>query len=53
MIMPDLDLLIYAYSKGREFYQGARDWWEALIDMVYCPANNGPLRPRNDRPGNP
>ena len=32
MILPDLDLLIYAYSAGSEFHQGARDWWGELVN---------------------
>ena len=32
MIVPDLDLLIYAYSAGSEFHQGARDWWGELVN---------------------
>lgn len=34
MIVPDLDLLIYAYNERSEFHQGARDWWEGLVNGV-------------------
>lgn len=32
MIVPDLDLLIYAYNEGSEFHQEARTWWEELVN---------------------
>ena len=32
MIVPDLDLLIYAYNEGSEFHQEARQWWEELVN---------------------
>ena len=32
MIVPDLDLLIYAYNEGSEFHQGASAWWEELVN---------------------
>lgn len=31
MIVPDLDLLIYADSEGGEFHQGARTWWNESV----------------------
>ena len=32
MIVPDLDLLIYAYNEGNEFHTEARRWWEELVN---------------------
>ena len=32
MIVPDLDLLIYAYNEGSKFHQEARTWWEELVN---------------------
>ena len=32
MIVPDLDLLIYAYNEGNEFHRDARTWWEGLVN---------------------
>ena len=32
MIVPDLDLLIYAYNEGSEFHQEAQTWWEELVN---------------------
>ena len=32
MIVPDLDLLIYAYNEGNEPHQDARMWWEGLVN---------------------
>ena len=28
MIVPDLDLLIFAYNDGSEFHRKAAAWWE-------------------------
>ena len=32
MIVPDINLLVYAYNDGAPRYYGARQWWEELID---------------------
>ena len=32
MIVPDLDLLIFAYNDMSEFHQEARAWWEKLVN---------------------
>ena len=31
MIVPDLDLLIYAYNEESEFHQAAQTWWQELV----------------------
>ena len=32
MIIPDLNLLVYAHSDGSPYHSTARDWWEGLIN---------------------
>lgn len=32
MIVPDLDLLIYAYNERNEFHHKARAWWAELVN---------------------
>ena len=32
MIVPDLDLLIYAYNEESEFHQAAQTWWNELLN---------------------
>ena len=32
MIVPDLNLLIYAYNDGSGFHQGAEVWWTELVN---------------------
>ena len=32
MIVPDLDLLIFAYNDMSELHQEARAWWEGLVN---------------------
>ena len=32
MIVPDLDLLIYAYNEGNKFHRAAQTWWEELVN---------------------
>ena len=32
MIVPDLNLLIYAHSDGTPLHQPARQWWEGLVN---------------------
>ena len=32
MIVPDANLLIYAYSDGTPQHEAAREWWESLIN---------------------
>lgn len=32
MIVPDVNLLIYAYISGMPFHDAARRWWEAMIN---------------------
>ena len=34
MIVPDLNLLVYAYNDGALFYDSARCWWEGLVNGV-------------------
>ena len=34
MIVPDLNLLIYAYNDGVPFYAPAKRWWEGLLNGV-------------------
>ena len=31
MILPDLDLLVYAYNERSEFHQAAQTWWQGLV----------------------
>ena len=32
MIVPDINLLVYAYNDGSPWYAAARGWWEGLIN---------------------
>ena len=32
MIVPDLDLLIFAYNDGSEFHREAAEWWAELVN---------------------
>lgn len=32
MIIPDLNLLVYAYNRDAPDHDGARDWWEAAMN---------------------
>ena len=32
MIVPDLNLLVYAYNDGFPLHDSARRWWEALVN---------------------
>ncbi len=32
MIVPDLDLLIFAYNEENEFHHGASAWWTELVN---------------------
>ncbi len=32
MIVPDLNLLVYAHSEGAPFHRPARQWWEGLVN---------------------
>lgn len=32
MIVPDLDLLIFAHNERSKFHQGARTWWSELVN---------------------
>ncbi len=32
MIIPDLNLLLYAYNQESPFHDGARRWWEGLVN---------------------
>ena len=32
MIIPDLNLLLYAYNDGAPFHDAARRWWEASVN---------------------
>ncbi len=34
MIVPDLNLLIYAHSDGAPHHDAARRWWEGLLNGV-------------------
>lgn len=31
MIVPDANLLLYAYDQGSPFHAGARDWWNGCL----------------------
>ena len=63
MIVPDLDLLIFAYNEGSEFHQGASAWWAGLVngtDPVGLPwhVSDGFIRQMSNprvmnRPGTP
>ena len=37
MIIPDINLLVYAYNRGGPFHDEARDWWEFNL------SNPGPV----------
>ena len=32
MIIPDVNLLIYAHNEGAPFHDPAREWWEGLVN---------------------
>ncbi len=32
MIVPDINMLVYAYNEGSPLYQTAKEWWEELIN---------------------
>ena len=32
MIIPDVNLLVYAYDSGARRHEAAREWWEALMN---------------------
>ena len=32
MIVPDVNLLVYAYNDGAQWHAAARRWWEGLIN---------------------
>lgn len=32
MIVPDVNLLVYAYDRGTPLHVGARRWWETLLN---------------------
>ncbi|MCY3962221.1 MAG: type II toxin-antitoxin system VapC family toxin [bacterium] len=32
MIVPDVNLLVYAYNEDAPFHQEARDWWEEMAN---------------------
>ena len=34
MIVPDLNLLVYAYNDGAPYHDSARRWWESLANGV-------------------
>ena len=34
MIVPDLNLLVYAYSDGAPYHDSAKRWWEGLVNGV-------------------
>ena len=34
MIVPDLNLLVYAYNDGALYHHSARGWWESLVNGV-------------------
>jgi hypothetical protein len=37
VIIPDINLLVYAYNRGGPFHDEAREWWES------CLSNPGPV----------
>jgi toxin-antitoxin system PIN domain toxin len=42
MILPDANLLLYAYDETSQFHEKAKRWWEALLagseEVGLCPA---------------
>ena len=32
MIVPDINMLVYAYNEGSPLYRTAKEWWEELIN---------------------
>ena len=32
MIIPDINLLVYAHNDGAPYHEAARDWWEGLVN---------------------
>ncbi len=34
MILPDINLLVYAYNRDAPEHGGAREWWEALLSSA-------------------
>ena len=32
MIIPDLNLLVYAHNEGTPYHDPARRWWEGLVN---------------------
>ena len=34
MIIPDLNLLVYAHNEGATYHDSARRWWEGLVNGV-------------------
>ena len=34
MIVPDLNLLVYAHNDGAPYHDAARNWWEGLVNGV-------------------
>ncbi len=35
MVIPDVNLLIYAHNEAAPFHSPAREWWEALIESQH------------------
>ena len=34
MIIPDINLLVYAYNRDLPHHQSARKWWEACVNTL-------------------
>ena len=32
MIVPDLNLLVYAHNEGAPYHDAAKEWWESLVN---------------------
>ena len=41
MIIPDLNLLIYAYNEGARLHAPAKRWWEDLLNGADCVDREG------------
>jgi len=31
MILPDINLLVYAVDESSQFHESSRDWWDGLL----------------------
>lgn len=35
MVLPDVNLLVYAYNEASPLHAAAREWWEDLLTREY------------------